>query len=118
MTFDTMLQAEVSQLNQSMGVHISKLNIDGPFENVMANPANYGFTNVTSGALEDGNLGAQGYLFWDEEHPTTAGHQFIADVALSSIPEPSSFVLCGTAVCSLIVVSGLARRVGRGVVGS
>jgi phospholipase/lecithinase/hemolysin len=118
MKFDTMLQTEVSQLSKSLGVDISIMNVEGLVQDAMANPAKYGFTNVTSGALEDGNLGAQGYLFWDEEHPTTAADQFIADVALSSIPEPSSFVLLATAVCSLIIVAGLSRRVGWGVFGS
>ena len=88
MTFDTMLQAEVSQLNQSLGVHISIMNVAGLFEDVIANPANYGFTNVTSGAIEDGILSGQGYLFWDEEHPTTAGHQFIAGMAFRPFPNP------------------------------
>jgi len=118
MTFDTMLQAEVNQLNSSLGVHITIMNVAGLFEDVLANPANYGFTNVTTGALEDGVLSGQGYLFWDEEHPTTVGHQFIAGIAAASIPEPSSFVLLATAVCGLTVVWGRGWRVARSRRGS
>ena len=60
---------------------------------MIANPAQYGFTDVTTSALGDGVLSGQGYLFWDAIHPTTAGHQFIADVAAAMVPEPSSIIL-------------------------
>jgi outer membrane lipase/esterase len=110
MTFDNLLQTEVSQLNQSLGAHISIMNVAGLVEDAMANPAKYGFTNVTSDAIDDGVLSGQGYLYWDREHPTTAGHQFVADLGLSSIPEPGSVVMLGTAACGLGVVALWKRK--------
>ncbi len=91
------------------------MNVAGLFEDVIADPAKYGFTNVTSDAIDDGVLSGQGYLFWDQEHPTTAGQQFIANVAFSAVPEPSSLVLLGTAVAGLTLILAGARRAGRAV---
>jgi phospholipase/lecithinase/hemolysin len=71
----------------------------------MADPAAYGFTNVTHSALADGVLSGQGYLFWDIVHPTTVGHQFISDIAYATVPEPSSAMLLATAGCALIAWS-------------
>jgi hypothetical protein len=51
-------------------------------------PARYDqgrFTSVTTSAIGVGVLGGQGYLFWDLIHPTTVGHQVLADVAAASV---------------------------------
>jgi phospholipase/lecithinase/hemolysin len=113
-TFDNMLQTEVGHLSQSLGVRISIMNVAGLFEDAIANPTKYGFTNVTSDAIDDGVLSGQGYLFWDQEHPTTVGHQFIANVALASIPEPSSLVMLGTAMGALGIVAIWKRNPANG----
>jgi outer membrane lipase/esterase len=114
-TFDTALQAEIEKLRSNLGVQIALMDVKTLVQNVMANPAHYGFSNVTSDAIDDKVLTAEGYLFWDKEHPTTAGHQFIGGVAFSSIPEPSSVVLLGTAACALGIVWLRGRSKGRRV---
>lgn len=100
LAFDSLLNTELGQLRQSLGITIYEPDINGFFQNVLANPAPYGFTNVTTDVLDDGATSAKGYLFWDSIHPTTVGHQEVADVAFASmVPEPGSMVL---------VLSGLA----------
>jgi phospholipase/lecithinase/hemolysin len=99
-SFDSLLHSELSQLRQSLGITIYELDIKTLAEDIIANPAQNGFTNVTTSAFGDGVLSGQGYLFWDGIHPTTVGHQFVAGVAAASmVPEPSSMVL---------ILSGLA----------
>ena len=87
---------------------------------IRADPSAYGFTDTTTGALNDGVSSGDGYLFWDEEHPTTAGHKFIGDLAFASIvPEPSSITLLATGAVVLLAARyrhrvrlALARPVG------
>jgi phospholipase/lecithinase/hemolysin len=92
-TFDSMLQSQLNQLQRQLGVTIYQLDIKTLVENAIANPAAYGFTNVTHSALADGVLTGQGYLFWDIVHPTTVGQAYIADLAAATVPEPSSVTL-------------------------
>ena len=86
------LQAEAATLQASLRVQIHIVNIQGLFQQIMANPANYGFTNVTGSAINS-SLSGNGYLFWDQEHPTTAADAIIAEVAAQSIPEPSMLLV-------------------------
>ena len=90
--FNQTLQADTAALQQSLGVHIHIVDIQTLFQNVLANPANYGFTNVTGSAINS-SLDGNGYLFWDAEHPTTATDALIAGLAAQSVPEPSAFIV-------------------------
>jgi phospholipase/lecithinase/hemolysin len=108
--FNQALQAEATQLDHSFGVQVHVVDIYSLMSDSIAHPAKYGFTNVTDSALLSGSNG-EGYLFWDTVHPTTQADQFIgALAAASAVPEPSSWVMLGTA---LIVGGGLAARARR-----
>jgi phospholipase/lecithinase/hemolysin len=51
------------------------------------------------------------FLFWDDQHATTAADSLIADLALADIratPEPASFALTGAAFLATAVI--LKRR--------
>jgi phospholipase/lecithinase/hemolysin len=79
---------------------------------MISNPGKYGFTNVTDNARTDylaGNttLNPDQYLFWNEDHMTTAADKYIAQNAAdaltatyatppaSAAPEPESLALLG-----------------------
>ncbi len=95
--YNTALAAELGQLQTSLGVHIAQLDTYAKLQAVIADPASYGFSNVTTSALGDGALSGQGYLFWDTVHPTTAGQRIIGDAAFAAVaPEPSSLALLST----------------------
>ncbi len=92
--FDSLLQNELNTLQHSLGITIYQPNIEALFENVLANPSAYGFTNVTDSLLYSGDPTQSGYLFWDYVHPTTQAGQLIGAVAYDSIiPEPSALTL-------------------------
>ena len=94
MAFDGMLHNELNTLQQTLGITIYQPNIEALFQNVIANPSAYGFTNVTDPLLYSSDPTQSGYLFWDTVHPTKQAGQFIADVASASmVPEPSSLTL-------------------------
>ncbi len=49
---------------------------------IVANPAPFGFTNVTSSGNQ---TPPPGYLFWDPIHPTTAAHRVVAAAACGQV---------------------------------
>ena len=48
---------------------------------VLGQPAKYGFINVTDPAQGNSSVNPDQYLFWDDIHPTTAGHHQLASEA-------------------------------------
>jgi phospholipase/lecithinase/hemolysin len=104
--FNSILQGEAIQLEQTLGIQIQILDVYGLTESALSDPSKYGFTNTTTDAVQDnGGTNAQGYLFWDIVHPTTAADALIAGLA---VPEPSSVVLLGIAAGALVI--GTRRR--------
>jgi phospholipase/lecithinase/hemolysin len=104
--FNQTLQGEATMLQNSLGVQIHIVDIQGLFQKVLGDPQNYGFTNVTGSAINS-SLNGNGYLFWDAEHPTTAADALIAEVAAQSVPEPSMFLIFA------LSIGGVAASVKR-----
>ena len=98
--FNTTLSAGLDALH----VDVIRLNDFLFLNEAIANPAAFGLTNVsvpactvpsllcTSATLVAPNA-AQTYLFADTVHPTTAGHQLLADYATSVIEAPQKIGL-------------------------
>ena len=95
---------------RSFGFDLSFLDTFGLEDAAVANPAAYGFTNVTDPCFNGVTVCANPdqYLFWDDLHPTAAGHQLLADAALAAIPEPAGLGLLGLGFALI----GLSRRRG------
>ena len=72
---------------RSFGFDLSFLDTFGLEDAAVANPAAYGFTNVTDPCFNGVTVCANPdqYLFWDDLHPTAAGHQLLADAALARL---------------------------------
>lgn len=105
-------------LNAGLGDHTLAVNAYALFDQVLADPAKYGFTNVTAPACTtssshdcDGSTlvaaGAdQTYLFADGVHPTTATHAMLAQVVLSELAAPQQVSLLGEAPLSAVGAYG------------
>lgn len=95
-TYNSGLAQTLNALKPQLGtdVNLTFLDTNSLFNQIITNPAEFNFTNVTDACLSvlscvSGNQNEQNqYLFWDGIHPTTAGHQLIADLAFSSLNSP------------------------------
>ena len=114
-SFNTAWQTDVANLNTS-GVHVLGENVNALFNNIVANPSNYGFTNVTSPARGQTSVNPDTYLFWGNIHPTTAADKILAQQSYNDInstfgtvPEPATILLLAIGLSGLLL---LRRRLG------
>jgi phospholipase/lecithinase/hemolysin len=104
--FKTAEEARIAALQKqfaAQNVKIVEMDVYTTVNNILGNPAKYGYTNVKDQAqMLAANMNPDTYLFWDEFHPTSHAHYDLAQLALQSLrdaglaiatPEPSSFVL-------------------------
>ncbi|HEY3662840.1 MAG TPA: SGNH/GDSL hydrolase family protein [Chthoniobacterales bacterium] len=88
--FNTQLDAAVSTLaGEAISISLYRYDIFGLFYRLAANPEDVGFVNI-SDVSQAKAVDPDQYLFWDDIHPTTAGHYQIASAAFD--------VLDGTAL--------------------
>ena len=108
--FNQTLKAEAASLQKSLGVQIHIADVQTLFQNVLANPASFGFSNVTGSAINS-SLNGKGYLFWDAEHPTTGADALVGELAAQSVPEPSMFLIFATSIgCLAASIKVRGRR--------
>lgn len=107
--------AALNNLEQSLDPDINLISFDvnSLFNSAIDNPGQFGLNDVTNPCLISINpsiscSNPDEFLFWDSQHPTTKGHQLIADAALEAIkpvPEPASpFGILTFGVLSLVVL--------------
>ncbi len=103
-SFNTLLSLELAALETAHpGLDLVPVDIYSLGKELLANPGAYGFTNTTDPARGLGS--ADGYLYWDDLHPTTATHALFArEAALAlglPIPEPGVIIFLATAGLSV-----------------
>jgi len=81
------------------------------FRDLVNNPAAYGFTNATDYYLNALSGDPNGYVFFDDFHPTTAAHALLARefAAAAAVPEPTTILMVGMGIGALVI---LRRRKG------
>ena len=81
------LAAASQILEQNPNINIVNVDIRVLADNMIANPDDFTLTNVTDNFLTSGLDDPSGFLFFDDRHPTTAGHSLIADETMKSITQ-------------------------------
>ncbi len=77
-TFNNGMSPAINRLKTEFpGIEIHPMDAAAWFNQIIDNKEDYGFTNVTGQSKTD-----NGYLFYDNVHPTSHGHKALADRAL------------------------------------
>jgi phospholipase/lecithinase/hemolysin len=80
--FNSQLDLSLDSLETTLtDVEFFRVDAGALIGDAVTNPAAYGFTNVTNQALGLSGIDPEEYLFWDDVHPTTAGHNLLAQNA-------------------------------------
>lgn len=75
------------------GINIQRLNLAGITDEIVANPADFGLTNVVSPCLSflvesDAKCdNPEDHFFWDGLHPTAAGHSVLGNAAIAALDD-------------------------------
>ncbi len=135
---NTGLAQTLTGLSSGFGPTVKLIGLDTHtlFDQIAANPSQFGFTNITDACFAASPIlptpptiagsappcsNPNQFVFWDALHPTTAAHQTIADLAFAtlqppapvkSVPEPlSALAVLGFGV---LVGAGKRGRKGKG----
>lgn len=115
-----LLAQRLDQLSQTAGSDskIIYADFNGLFNQVLADPAQFGLSNVTAPCLFTGCTTPDEYFFWDQIHPTTKTHEILGNYAyqqLKSASEPPASVAEPGVTLGLMAVGalGLGRKLRR-----
>lgn len=111
--FNSTLASLLTDLDLLSPARIFQFDTFAFFNDVVADPGAFGFSNATDGCLLSPLACTEPdtFVFWDDFHPTTAAHALIASAFARTVPEPGSLLLMMLALAALAVCGH--GRIGR-----
>jgi cholinesterase len=124
-SFNPQLAEDLANLRpQYPGLRVAAWDMYSDFNQVLNDPASFGFTNDTDASFSSSGpypgtvvANPNQHVFWDDTHPTAPGHQILGQFAYQAvltIPQPASLVLMSVSIaiaCGCLRAG--CRRVGR-----
>lgn len=98
LTFNALLQSEVNALaNSNPQLKITLFDTNSLLNQVLANPAQYGFSDVTTACFANSIVCSDpsSHLYWDRLHPTTRGHALFAQGMAQALGVPGPLPILG-----------------------
>lgn len=93
LAFDAALERALAAVEARHRIRIRRLDVLTLADRVIADPAAFGFRDTTRPCAGTGSC--DGYLFWDQIHPTAFAHARLATVALEALGVPAHRVRAG-----------------------
>jgi phospholipase/lecithinase/hemolysin len=99
----------------SLGINVIGVNIDTLFNQILANPAAFGFSNVVAACNATPGCNPNTFLYWDTLHPTTYADSLVANLAYqdafgSPVAEPPTVTLLALGAAGLLVLLWRSKR--------
>lgn len=92
------------------GLDVTYLDTNAIFGEILADPVSFGFTDVTGSCL-GGTVDCDGFVFWDDIHPTAATHAILAErLVLAATPSAVPLPATGLLLLGAFAGLGLLRR--------
>ena len=91
MLFNSWLATGLSVIHDFYpGRHVAIFHVDtfSLFNQIVAAPGKFSLANFTTPSQGDFAVDPDTYLFWDDIHPTTRGHNILAITALKAVSSP------------------------------
>jgi phospholipase/lecithinase/hemolysin len=109
--FDQEWAIDVANLD-TLGINVIGVNIDTLFNDILANPAAFGFNNVVAACNATPGCDPNTFLYWDSEHPTTYSDSLVANLAFQDAfgapvgvtPEPPTITLLALGAAGLLAL--------------
>ncbi|MDP1580694.1 MAG: autotransporter domain-containing protein [Candidatus Didemnitutus sp.] len=112
LAFNNDIAGRIGRLTLPADAKVTVFDLSAIFNRILADPARFGFTNVSQEFLGNGMVGdVNTFVFWDGIHPTTKAHAIFATV-LTEVLNPE-FVLGTSAVqgSAVLVASDMSADV-------
>jgi len=109
--FDQEWAMQVANLD-ALGINVIGANIDTLFNDILADPAAFGFSNVANACNATPGCNPNTFLYWDGLHPTTYADSLVANLAYEDAfgapvgvtPEPPTAALFALGGAGLLVL--------------